>query len=375
LLGYTLTVMGPLGKVAIGISIGLVMITGGIVIERRERFAIFGRGLIAGGWAALYFTTYAMYSLPAARIIESPLLAGVLLLTVATGLIGHSLRYRSQSLTLLAFATAFLALLLSPPTLLTIIASVPLTIALLVISRELGWTLVPVAGMLLAYLSFAFQYDADIFGTLAGAGALYTYWICFETYDLLRLRSGAIRGYVDGAIFPLNIVLLFGVAMLTLPSSTPEAASNFLFSLGFLMLVSTALRMRWHVEPDPSDPEQRILAWSYRIGAAITSALFAGSVLQRFDGYRAEIGLMLEAQLFVFAGIRLGDRFFARVGHTVFALAVSHVATINLHEGQRDWGVMTVCMAAQAYLNRWLTKADPLLTYAATALLASGAAT
>lgn len=372
LLGYTLTVLGPLGKVAIGVVIGVAMIAGGIAVERRERFAIFGRGLIAGGWAALYFTAYAMHALPAARVIGSPVAGALLLLAVASGMIAHSLRYRSQALTLLAFVTAFLALVLAPVTLLSVTASLPLTIALLTISRRLEWTGIPVAGMLLTYFSFAFRYDAASFGVMAGAGTLYAYWICYEIHDLLRVRSGAVRGYVEGAVFPLNILLLFGVASMTLPSSTPVAASNFLASLGALITLSTALRMRWRREPDSPDPVERALAMSYRLGIAIGAALFAGALLKRFDGYRAEIGLLLEAQLLIFAGLRWDGRFFFRAGHAVFALAAAHVLLVNNHAGQRAWGIMLAVMAAQAYSNRWLTKIDPFLTYAATALLAIG---
>lgn len=374
LLGYTLTVMGPAGKVAIGAGIGLAMIAAGIVVERRDRFVIFGRGLIAGGWAALYFTAYAMHALPAARIITSPVAGATILIGVAAGMIAHSLRYRSQTLTLLAFFTAYLALILAPVTLLTVVASVPLTIALLVISRALDWTNVPVAGMLLTYFSFAFRYDASSFGVVAGAGTLYTYWVCYELYDLLRVRSGAVRGYIDGAIFPLNILLLFGVASMTLPSTTPIAASDFLASVGILMTVSTALRMRWYQEPDSRDPVARAIAMSYRLGIAVSAGLFAAAILKRFDGYRAEIGLLLEAQLLIFAGLRFGDRFFWRVGHAVFGTAIGHVLFVHNLAGKRPWDFMLIGMAVQAYANRWLTRIDPQLTWAATTLLAIGVA-
>lgn len=45
---------------------------------------IFARGLLAGGWAALYCATYAMQALEAARIIHNPLLGVTLQLAVAT---------------------------------------------------------------------------------------------------------------------------------------------------------------------------------------------------------------------------------------------------------------------------------------------------
>ncbi|MCS7024432.1 MAG: DUF2339 domain-containing protein [Bryobacteraceae bacterium] len=373
LLGYTLTVMGPLGKVALGIAVGVVMIAAGSWVERLERFVLLGRGLIAGGWAALYFTTYAMSSLPAARVIESRVLGGVLLLAVALGLIAHSLRYRSQWLTLLAFAAAFLALLLSPTTLLSVFASVPLTLALLVISRELGWKTAPLGGMLLVYLSFAFCYDARLLGVQPGTAALYTYWVCFEVYDLLGIRSGAKRVYLDGLISPLNMLLLVGAALLSLPTSTPQAASNFFFSLGGLMLISTILRVAGRKAAAAVETtEQKMLSWDYRIAAALAAALFAGAVLRRFEGHRAEIGLMLEAQLFVLAGLAFKDHFFASLGHLTLALAIAHVSRVDPAAGGRTWGLMVCCQAAQAYLHRWLTKKDAVLSYAGTVLLAIG---
>src|SRR5579863_10238447 len=60
-LGYEFTRVGPGGRVAIGMAIGLTMLIGGVILERRRGYVIFSRGLMGGGWAALYFTTYAMY--------------------------------------------------------------------------------------------------------------------------------------------------------------------------------------------------------------------------------------------------------------------------------------------------------------------------
>ena len=74
LLGYEFTRVGPAGRVAIGMGVGLTMLIGGVFIERKQAYAIFARGLIGGGWAALYFTTYAMHALPAAKVIDNPYL-------------------------------------------------------------------------------------------------------------------------------------------------------------------------------------------------------------------------------------------------------------------------------------------------------------
>ena len=75
LLGYEFTrASGPLGRVSIGVAVGLTMLISGVFVERKRGYAIFARGIIGGGWAALYFTTYAMHALPAAKVIENPIL-------------------------------------------------------------------------------------------------------------------------------------------------------------------------------------------------------------------------------------------------------------------------------------------------------------
>lgn len=58
----------------------LVMIAGGVLLERRETYAFYARGIIGGGWAILYATAYAVHELPATRIVESRLVGFAILL-------------------------------------------------------------------------------------------------------------------------------------------------------------------------------------------------------------------------------------------------------------------------------------------------------
>jgi hypothetical protein len=56
--------------VAIGLGVSFAMLAGGFFVERKPRYKIFARGLLGGGWAALYFTTYAMQVVDAAKVID-----------------------------------------------------------------------------------------------------------------------------------------------------------------------------------------------------------------------------------------------------------------------------------------------------------------
>src|SRR5439155_8611138 len=111
-LGYSLTVLGPAGKAALATAVSLALLAGGVALERREAYRFYGRGLIAGGWAALYATAYAVHELEATRIIENAAAGFALLLLVGVGMIVHSLRYRNQGLTALAYALAYAAIVL-----------------------------------------------------------------------------------------------------------------------------------------------------------------------------------------------------------------------------------------------------------------------
>src|SRR5690606_19998078 len=100
-------------------------------LERRSGFRNYAYGLVGGGWAGLYFTTFAMHAVPGARILESEIAAVSLLSLVAGGMIVHSLRYRSQTVTSLAYIVAYATLALSPLSGFAIAAALPLAASLL----------------------------------------------------------------------------------------------------------------------------------------------------------------------------------------------------------------------------------------------------
>src|SRR5450755_167594 len=58
-LDYAYTRLGPAGRVVLSLAAAFAMLAAGVVFERRERYRTFARGLIGGGWAALYTTVYA----------------------------------------------------------------------------------------------------------------------------------------------------------------------------------------------------------------------------------------------------------------------------------------------------------------------------
>src|SRR6266404_2829212 len=127
---YELAALGSLGKVLVSYFSAAALLGGGIFLERRERYQLLGRTGIGGGWALLFFTTYAMYHVEAMRVLHSLVLDSTLMLVVAGAMAVHTLRYRSQFVTGLAFLLGYTTVALSQDTVYSLSAGVILAIGL-----------------------------------------------------------------------------------------------------------------------------------------------------------------------------------------------------------------------------------------------------
>ena len=192
LVGYTVNHTGPLGRVAIGYAMSFVLLGGGVWLERKPDYRSYAHGLVAGGWGATYFTTYAMHALEAARVVDSVLAGTAALVLVAAGMVVHSLKYRSQTVTGLAYLIAYATLAMTPLTGFALVATVPLSVSLLFVAQRLagpdvGDGLVATYGSLLVRQvgrSSRGRGRASL-RALCGDRA---YWLTFEIGDILALR-------------------------------------------------------------------------------------------------------------------------------------------------------------------------------------------
>ncbi|HTW80785.1 MAG TPA: DUF2339 domain-containing protein, partial [Terracidiphilus sp.] len=177
-----LVAMGPAGKVSLLYAAAAALLGGGIWLERKERYRLIGRTGIGGGWALLFFTTYAMWHVPAMRVMSSLTANCTLLLVVAVAMVAHTLRYRSQLVTGLAFLLAFSTVALSQDTVYALSAGVILAIGIVVICLRMGW------------------YELEIFGILASFGNHF-YW-------LYKLYPDGVSGHAFPQFWPSAIILV-----------------------------------------------------------------------------------------------------------------------------------------------------------------------
>jgi len=234
----------PAGKVFLGLLGSCVLLGLGVWIERRERYRIFGRSCIGGGWAMLFATVFSMYYVEAARVLpftrSGETIDFVLLFLVAGGMIGHSLFYSSQRITSLAFGLGFLTVAISHSNVISLAAEAILALALVVIVHRRRWYEMEVFGILAAYITHSIwlmpiiepmggqkhdfpEYTASI--ALLGA-----YWLTFRGSYIWRDIASKHQGNVSTLSAILNTVLLLVVAKYQ--SSHPEYAFPALLTLG-----------------------------------------------------------------------------------------------------------------------------------------------
>ncbi len=330
LVGYSMTHVGPAGRIAIGFAISLAMLAGGVVMERRPDYRNYAHGLIAGGWAGTYFTTYAMRAVDAARILDSDVMALALLLAVACAMVWHSLRYRSRDVTALAFVVAFATLALTPLHGFALVASVPLAVSVLVVAQRFEWPGVQVLGIVCTYGLYVLRGSTFGFGdldltTFTPYAALAVYWIVFEAADIAAITRRTEGSPLPPPLFLLNAAGLVGAALLQLPVETPVPLSTFLVLSGTAYLGSAVIRARLTGQsPAGNDALDAAARGSYQGASGLAAALVAWAIELRFGGTQRTLALLMEAELLFLSGLLLRDWLIRGLGSAVAILATLH---------------------------------------------------
>jgi len=378
LLGYEFARVGPAGRVAIGMGAGLTMLLSGVFIERKRAYAIFARGLIGGGWAALYFTTYAMHALPAAKVIDNPYAGTALLLATACGMILHSLRYKSQTVSGLAYFIAFATLALSESTPFSVLALLPLAASLLYLAHRFEWHQMAVFGLFATYATAASRPDAG--APLASTQALFAaYWLLFETFDLLRLRRSSAAWTIESLILPINALGFLGLSIVKWQRSAPEHLYAFFAAGAALYLVSALLRTSLRPPSTfggDSGTLERIAGGSYEGPITLSAAMAAAAILLRATGEWINLSLLIEGEIMFLAGLRFGQRYLRRLAGAAFVASVMKLVAVDesaagsidfAGRSWTNWSPIAALTAAVFYVNRMLRVPEGVLYSSAAA--------
>ncbi len=237
---YELGALGPLGKVGISYLASAFLLVGGIFLEKNERYRLLGRTGIGGGWALFFFSTFAIYHVAAMHVLDSLTLDCILMLAVAIAMAAHTLRYRSQFVTGLAFLLGFPTVALSQDTVYSLSAGVVLAIGLVSIVLKMGWFELEVFGILSSYLNHLY-WLYRILGIEGAHGRhfeeyhaslllLFFYWLIFRISYIARHIKTDFEEHISTLAALLNVLLLLGV--MKFQSVQPELAYLALLVVG-----------------------------------------------------------------------------------------------------------------------------------------------
>ena len=365
-LDYAYTRLGPAGRVGLSLAAAFAMLAAGVVFERRERYQTFALGLIGGGWAALYTTVYAMHAVTAARVIESPLLAAVLLLAVATGMIVHSLKYQSQTVTGLTYFIAFVTLAISGVTSLAVLALIPLAASLLYMARRFVWPRFALFGLIATYTTCALRGDSG--APLWQAQAIFViYWLLFEGFDILSPDPG----FAGKALLPLNAIGFLGLSVVKWQHAAPQQIWQLAAGASALYLAGAVIRARGGLVSSGLARGGRARSSQWKPAVTLNAALAAAAIFLNLDHQAVALALLLEAELYYLAGIRFRSAYLRHIGGLLFAIQLGHLLIAELTAVPLpQWEPVAALSVLVFYVNRALRPADTFYGYAAAGVAA-----
>jgi hypothetical protein len=376
---YELGALGPLGKVGISYLASAFLLVGGIYLEKNERYRLLGRTGIGGGWALLFFSTYGIHHVAAMRVLDSLTLDCILMLVVAIAMAAHTLQYRSQFVTGLAFLLGYTTVALSQDTVYGLTAGAILAIGLVAIILKMGWFELEVFGILSSYLNHLYwlyrilgiegAHGRHFPEYLASLALLFFYWLIFRISYIARSIKTEFEEHVSTLAALVNVLLLLGV--MKFQSVQPELAYLALLVVGAFEFTLAQL------------PITKRRRQAFVVLSVVGATLMLAAVPFHYSGNNVAILWLVGAEAFLAAGIIVKEVVFRRLGLLAGLLVGLHLVgvdfrqLVNLRLGHENLalasGVLFSLCAVVFYINslgvgsRWKSLFDdspdrPLLT-------------
>ena len=343
----------PVGRIALFYLWGGAMVGLGIWFEKRERYLTLGRSLIGGGWAVVFFTTYAMHHVEAARIIDSLEIDLALMVAVAGVMVWHTLRYDSQVVTGMAFLLGFFSVTQSHESVYSLAAGVILAVGLAVIVLRRQWYELEIFGILATFLNHLvwlypiiepmqreFGHNVPFPAFPASVTVLFAYWIIFRTTYVVRKITDEAQESLSTVAAILNSFLLLGV--MKYQSVRPELAFYALLVLGAIELTLGQLSVI------------RKRRTAFLVLSTLGSCLLIGAFPFKFSGSPLAIFWLIGSQAFLFSGIFNREPLFRRVGVLTAMLVTGYEIVMQglpvIEPMFEQWGAPRVADAQKSLL-------------------------
>ncbi|MEZ5356359.1 MAG: DUF2339 domain-containing protein [Bryobacteraceae bacterium] len=369
-LSYSFTQVSPVVRVGMAASVSGALLGAGIVLERRAGYRVFSRGLLGGGWAGLYATAYAMYAIPATRVIESAAVGAGVLLAVAAGMVLHSLRYRAEAVTAVAYFGAFAALSATPSTPAAVVALLPLAASLLLLAVRFEWHTMALFGLVATYGTVVSRGSSN--APPESSQVLFVlYWVLFEAFDLVRVRQRRTLGATP-YLFPLNAIGFLCLTCVTWWDKAPDRLWQAAALTSILYLGSAVARLRFRPPASFRDGLgagedetlfDRAASGSYEGALTIAALAAGGAIAGRVPRIWVSATYALLAEVLYVAGVRWRLSFMRKLAGAGFVASLGRLALVE--SGGAHWTTPALLHAALFYWNRGAGgRAKELFSYA-----------
>ncbi len=324
-LAYKFPTLGNPEKVGLGYFVSFAILGLGVYLERKDLYRIFARALIGGGWALVFFTTYAMHFVKYTQVIDTEWVDLVLLFAVAWMMVAHTLRYNSQVVTGLAFLLGFTTVAISQNTVYCLAAGAILAIGLVAIVHKRSWFELEVFGLLASYLNHyvwlrtviepmgAHKHMFPEF--LPSALLLCLYWAIYRwSYLARRIQRGA-QEHVSTLAALLNTCSL--LVLFKYQSVRPQLAFYALLVLGAVELTLGQL------------PVARRRRTAMVILSTIGVVLLVAAIPFKYSGTDMAIIWLAQAEALFLAGVFTREVLFRRFGMLAALLTAADMIAKN----------------------------------------------
>lgn len=320
--------IGPIGRVAIGIFSGIVLL--GIGEKFIRKYSVYGQILSGGGLAVLYLSIFAAFDFYQ-LIGQIPAFFMMMLITSA-GII-LSIRYNAISLIIVSilggFFTPFLISSGRNQEIELFSYVLLLDLAILAVSMFKKWrelNIIGFFGTILVFLTWSakFYREDEMFITMLFLTLFFiTYSISSLIYNLVKNENSS---GVEQILTLMAGIVYFGASYAILDSEYHEF-------MGFFALILAIYYFLWAYAVRALTPADENL---YNFLAFLTIGFVTLAIPLQFDGKLITTGWAIEAMILFILGIKTGQDAIKAFGIIIFGLAVVRMIFIDSEHGKND---------------------------------------
>jgi uncharacterized membrane protein len=324
--------------------------------KQKESLKNFGQVLFAGGLAAVYFVTYAAHYYENLRVIESPVVDGMLLLGWAAGVVVLADRRKSEVLALFAVGLAYYSSIITHIGLFTLYSNLVLTAASVYFLIRNRWTTLSFASLLATYAGFLFWrfyspegWRMDWRENFLWNGNIFLggYWLVFTAAAFLS-REGQLQHQRRAGFASFNNFAFFLLVILSMFHHRHGRFWIFSICFGVVLLVLAYVARRLM-------PEEKSFKNAYVVQGLL---LVTVGLIAHYTGLRLALLLAAETVLLFMLGLHFENAWLRR-GSYITGLLATGWATFNMDKTTTDAVLGSAVGALLVFNSIWARKCDP----------------